>query len=183
MSRVGKKPIKLPQGVKVSFQAPNLDVQGKGGTLKRAFPASIKVEVKGDEVHVVNTSSEASKKALHGLSRTLISNMIFGVTQGYTKELELQGVGYRAQVQGNKISMTVGFSHPVEFPLPQGVTAQIEANTKITLKGADKEILGQTAATLRKIRPPEPYKGKGIRYAGEKITLKQGKTAGAGGGK
>ena len=183
MSRVGKKPVKIPQGVKISFKAPVLEVSGKGGTLKKNLPPVIAVEVKGDEALVVKKSEEPSAKALHGLSRTLLSNMVAGVLTGYQKDLELQGVGYKAAVQGSKLNLSLGFSHPVEFPLPQGVTAAVEANTKITLKGADKELLGLTAAKLRKVRPPEPYKGKGIRYAGEKITLKQGKTAGAGGGK
>jgi large subunit ribosomal protein L6 len=182
MSRVGKKPIKIPQGVKVAFKAPMIEVGGKGGNLKKEIPSSLNVEVKGDEVTVVNKSTDPGKKSLHGLYRTLINNMVHGVTTGYSKELELQGVGYRAQAQGNKLTMSLGFSHPVEFPLPQGITAAVEANTKIILKGADKELLGLTAARLRQIRPPEPYKGKGIRYQGEKITLKQGKTAGAGGG-
>lgn len=183
MSRVGKKPIKVPTGVKVNFSAPFVEVSGKIGQLKRRLPTSIKVEVKGDEVHVQNTSNADESRSLHGLSRTLISNMLTGVSQGYSKELELQGVGYRAQAQGSKLNMQLGFSHPVEFPLPTGVSATVDANTKITLKGADKELVGLTAAKLRKVRPPEPYKGKGIRYQGEVITLKQGKTAGAGGGK
>lgn len=181
MSRVGKRPIKVPAGVKVSFAAPNVEVNGKGGKLNKKLPPSIKIEVKGDEVHVVNLSKDPEKKSLHGLTRTLISNMVLGVTEGYTRGLELQGVGYRAQAAGTKLTMQLGFSHPVEFPLPTGITATVDANTKITLKGADKELLGLTAAKLRKVRPPEPYKGKGIRYAGEVITLKQGKTAGAGG--
>ena len=183
MSRVGKKPIVVPALVKVSFNAPVVEVQGKGGNLKKTLPSSVKVEVKGTEVHVTNVSKDFKAKALHGLSRTLIQNMVIGVTEGYKKELELQGVGYRAQAQGNKLTVQVGFSHPVEFMLPAGISAQVDANTKITLKGADKELLGFTAARLRKVRPPEPYKGKGIRYLGEKITLKQGKAAGAGGGK
>ncbi|MFM8313430.1 MAG: 50S ribosomal protein L6 [Deltaproteobacteria bacterium] len=183
MSRVGKKPIKIVSGVKVKFAAPVVEVSGKLGTLKRTLPSHISVEVKGEEVHVLNSSSNSTSKSLHGLSRTLISNMMKGVIEGYSKDLELQGVGYRAQVQGNKLNMSLGFSHPVEFILPQGISATVEANTKICLKGADKELLGQTASTLRKIKPPEPYKGKGIRYVGEVITLKQGKTAGAGGGK
>jgi len=183
MSRVGKKPIKIPSGVNVKFTAPNVEVSGKGGKLVKQLAPSIKVEIKGDEANVQNTSEEAEHRSLHGLSRTLISNMVHGVTEGYTRGLELQGVGYRAAVQGTKLTMSLGFSHPVEFPLPAGITAAVEANTKITLKGADKELLGLTAAKLRKVRPPEPYKGKGIRYTGEVITLKQGKTAGAGGGK
>jgi len=182
MSRVGKKPIKLASGVKVAFKAPTIEVSGKNGTLKKVLPSSVKVEVKGEEV-LVTADASANQPNLHGLSRTLIANMIHGVAVGYTKDLELQGVGYRAQAQGQKLTMQLGFSHPVEFPLPQGIQASVEANTKISLKGADKELLGLTAAKLRKVRPPEPYKGKGIRYAGEVITLKQGKTAGAGGGK
>jgi large subunit ribosomal protein L6 len=181
MSRVGKKPIKIPSGVKVSFKAPFVEVSGKGGQLKKPLPHAIAVEVKGDEAHVLNKGNEEDK-SLHGLSRTLIANMVVGVTEGYKKELELQGVGYRAQAAGNKLTMQLGFSHPVEFPLPAGISATVDANTKILLKGADKELLGLTAAKLRKVRPPEPYKGKGIRYAGEQITLKQGKTAGGAGG-
>ncbi len=181
MSRVGKKPIKIPSGVKVSASGPQVEVTGKGGKLQRRLPSTIKIEVKGDEVLVNNISDNPDKKSLHGLTRTLISNMIKGVTDGYTKELELQGVGYRAQVQGQKLTMSLGFSHPVEFALPQGIAATVDANTKITIKGADKEMVGLIAANLRKVRPPEPYKGKGIRYLGEQITLKQGKTAGAGG--
>lgn len=181
MSRVGKKPIKIPSGVTVSFKAPVVEVSGKLGKLNRHVPSSIKVEVKGDEATITNTDPATSN--LHGLTRSLVANMILGVTQGYSKELELQGVGYRAQVQGQKLNMTLGFSHPVEFPLPTGISATVDANTKIMLKGADKELLGLTASRLRKIKPPEPYKGKGIRYVGEVITLKQGKTAGAGGGK
>jgi large subunit ribosomal protein L6 len=183
MSRVGKKPIKITQGAKVAFNAPVVEVSGKLGNLKKTLPASLAVEVKGDEALVVNKSTDPGKKSLHGLYRTLIQNMVNGVVTGYSKDLELQGVGFRAQVQGSKLTMTLGFSHPVEFPLPQGVTATVDANTKISLKSADKELVGLTAARLRKVRPPEPYKGKGIRYVGEHITLKQGKTAGAAGGK
>jgi len=183
MSRVGKKSIELPAGVKVAFHAPVVEVSGKLGALKKELPKDIQVEVKGTTVSVVNKSQNDGARSLHGLSRTLISNMVHGVATGYSKQLELQGVGYRAQVQGSKLTLQVGFSHPVEFPLPTGISAAIEANTKITLKGADKELLGLTAANLRKIKPPEPYKGKGIRYAGEVIQMKQGKAAGAAGGK
>lgn len=182
MSRVGKKPIKIPGGVKVAANGQIVEVSGKAAKLMRVVPTTIKVEVKGDEVWVSNLSDDPDKRNLHGLTRTLIKNMISGVSEGYTKELELQGVGYRAQVQGSKLSMQLGFSHPVEFMLPPGISAVVDANTKITLKGADKELLGLIAANLRKVRPPEPYKGKGIRYLGEVITLKQGKTAGAAAG-
>jgi large subunit ribosomal protein L6 len=171
-------PIKVVGGVKVSFQKPLLEVSGKGGSLKRELPPSIQLVIQGDEIQVKNTSDDPELKNLHGLSRTLVANMIRGCGEGYSRQLELQGVGYRAQAQGNKINLQVGYSHPVEFVLPTGISASVEANTKITLKGADKDLLGVTASRLRKVRPPEPYKGKGIRYAGEVITLKQGKTAG-----
>lgn len=180
MSRVGKKLIKIPAGVKVNFSAPWVEVSGKEGSLKKQVPSQLVIEVKGDEVSIVNKGKTSADSSLHGLFRTLVSNMVQGVAQAYTRELELQGVGYRAQVQGTKLTMSLGFSHPVEFPLPTGIKATVDANTKIVLKGADKELLGLTAARLRKIKPPEPYKGKGIRYAGEQITLKQGKAAGAG---
>jgi large subunit ribosomal protein L6 len=178
MSRIGKKPIKVAAGVKVTFNKPTLEVSGKGGTMKREIPPSLALEIKGDEIVVKNLSDDPDVRSLFGLNRTLISNMVKGCSEGYTKQLELQGVGYRAQAQGNKLNMQLGFSHPVEFILPTGITAAVDANTKITLKGADKDLLGVTASRLRKVRPPEPYKGKGIRYAGEVITLKQGKTAG-----
>lgn len=176
MSRVGKKPIKIAQGAKINYKAPVLEVSGKVGTLKLNIPAPLSVEVAGDEVRVNNPSE--SHKSLHGLYRTLISNMVKGVTEGYTKRLELQGVGYRAQTKGDVLNLSLGFSHPVDFKLPAGIKAAVEASTKITLTGADKDLLGVTAARIRKIRPPEPYKGKGIRYEGEVITLKQGKVAG-----
>ncbi|MBI4404223.1 MAG: 50S ribosomal protein L6 [Deltaproteobacteria bacterium] len=182
MSRVGKKPVKLPSGVQAVFKAPIVEISGKQGKLHRTLPSTISVEVKGDQLFVNNLSDNPEKRALHGLSRSLIQNMVVGVSQGYSRELELQGVGYRAQVQGNKLNLQLGFSHPVEFPLPEGISASVEANTKILLKGADKELLGQTASSLRKVRPPEPYKGKGIRYQGEVVTLKQGKAAGTAGG-
>ncbi len=146
--------------------------------MKRTLPESISVDIKADELHVTNTSDDPNLKALYGLNRTLIANMVKGCSEGYVKQLELQGVGYRAQTAGTRINLQLGFSHPVEFDLPAGISAAVEANTKITLKGADKDLLGVTADRLRKIRPPEPYKGKGIRYAGEVVTLKQGKTAG-----
>jgi large subunit ribosomal protein L6 len=181
MSRVGKKPIKVPAGVKVSVSGQNIEVSGKGGKLNRVVPNGIKVAVTGDTVNLTTSGSTNPKiGSLHGLWRTLLNNMITGVTEGYSKTLELQGVGYRAQAKGSELGLTLGFSHPVEFPLPAGIKATVEANTKITLSGADKELLGSVAAKLRKVRPPEPYKGKGIRYLGEHITLKQGKAAGGG---
>ncbi len=178
MSRIGKRPIKIAQGVKITFNKPALQVSGKAGTMSRTIPDSVGLEIKGDEILVKNLSEDPDVRSLYGLSRTLIANMVKGCSEGYVKQLELQGVGYRAQAQGTKLNMQLGFSHPVEFALPEGITAAVEANTKITLKGADKDLLGVTASRLREVRPPEPYKGKGIRYVGEVITLKQGKTAG-----
>lgn len=181
MSRVGKKPIKLPAGVKVEVKPSEVKISGKGGALTHPLHPAISAQVAGDELKVVvkDAANEAAE-SVHGLTRTLLQNIVIGVTDGYKRDLELQGVGYRASVQGQKLNLSVGFSHPVEFALPQGITATVEANTKISLKGADKTLLGLTAARLRKVRPPEPYKGKGIRYAGEVITLKQGKAAGGG---
>lgn len=181
MSRVGKRPVKILSGVKVGYTAPVIEVSGKGGKLTRTIPPGIGIEIKNDEVLVKPLGSEPNIGSIHGLTRTLIQNMVVGVTQGYSKSLELKGVGYRAAVTGNTLTLTVGFSHPVEFPLPQGIKAKVDANTKIILESADKELLGSTVATIRKIRPPECYKGKGIRYLGEHITLKQGKAAGVAG--
>jgi large subunit ribosomal protein L6 len=181
MSRVGKRPVKILQGVKVSYQAPFLEVSGKGGKLKREIPSCVSIDVKGEEIKLSVASMDPQTKAIYGLSRTLVQNMVTGVTQGYQKVLELKGVGYRAQTSGSILTLTLGFSHPVNFELPTGVTAKVEANTKITLESADKELLGTTVARVRKIRPPECYKGKGIRYLGEHVVIKQGKAAGVAG--
>ena len=176
MSRVGKKPIKIVSGVKVEYKDSIIEVSGKAGKLSRKIPPTLALTIKGEEILIANKSER--KKALHGLYRSLVQNMVTGVSEGYSKKLELQGVGYRAQAKGDTLTLQLGFSHPVNFKLPQGITAKVEANTKITLTGADNEVLGVAAANIRKIRPPEPYKGKGVRFAGEVITLKQGKTAG-----
>lgn len=178
MSRVGKQPIKIESGVKVAFNAPTIEVTGKSGKLTREIPSCLNVEVKGEEILLSVKDEKPETKALHGLTRTLVSNMVHGVSQGYSKVLELRGVGYRAAAKGSTLNLSLGFSHPVEFELPEGMTAKVEANTKVTLTAADKEQLGATAAKIRKIRPPEPYKGKGIRYLGEHIVMKQGKAAG-----
>lgn len=181
MSRVGKKAIAIPAGVKVEVAGQTVHISGKSGKLHKDVHQSLQVKVQGAELQVaVRTEGDQAARALHGLTRTLLANMVHGVVEGYKKELELQGVGYRAQVQGQKLTMQLGFSHPVEFPLPEGVSAKVDANTKITLNSADKELIGLTASRLRRVKPPEPYKGKGVRYLGEHITLKQGKTAGSG---
>lgn len=181
MSRVGKKPVKIPAGVKVSFCPPVVEISGKAGSIKKLVPPSINLEIKGDEITVQNLSANESLRSLHGLWRTLIQNMVQGALSGFAKDLELHGVGYRAVVQGGRLTLQLGFSHPVEFAMPPGITVSVEASTKINLKGADKELVGLVAAKLRKVKPPEPYKGKGVRYLGEVIQLKQGKTAGTGG--
>lgn len=178
MSRIGKKPVKLADGVKANVNGTTLEVTGKGGSLKRTIPKGIAIEVGQGEINIKTTSESPETRALHGLTRSLVRNMVVGVSEGFQKLLELQGVGYRAQAKGSILALQLGFSHPVDFPLPKGISAKVDANTKITLEGADKELLGNVAARIRKIRPPEPYKGKGIRFQGEQITLKQGKAAG-----
>lgn len=182
MSRVGKKPIKLVSGVSAEVQDRAITIKGKLGELKHNLPPSIDCEVKNNEILLINKEVEDRKsRSLHGMTRSLINNMVYGVHSGYQKNLELHGVGYRASVQGNSLNLSLGFSHPVIFELPKGVQAAVEANTKISLKSSDKELLGLISSKLRKIKPPEPYKGKGIRYQGEVISLKQGKAAGSGG--
>ncbi|MCL4491691.1 MAG: 50S ribosomal protein L6 [Nitrospirae bacterium] len=177
MSRVGKKPIEKPQGVKAEVKQSVIEVKGPKGELSYTFPEGIKVSISDDKIFVERGSDSKVDRALHGLARSLISNMVSGVSQGYTKVLEITGVGYRAQVKGNKINFTLGYSHPIEFELPAGVTAKIdEKQTTITLNCIDKQLLGQVAANIRELRAPDAYKGKGIRYAGQRIKLKAGKT-------
>lgn len=177
MSRIGKMPIGLPAGVSVEIDGHNISVTGKKGSLSRTIHPDISVELKDNEI-VVNGLVESKKnKAFRGLTRTLINNMVIGVDQGFTKALVIEGVGYRASMSGTDLSLNVGYSNPVQFSLPGEVKASVENNTKIVLESIDKEILGLTAAKLRAVRKPEPYKGKGIRYEGEYIQRKAGKTA------
>jgi len=178
MSRLGKRPIKIPAGVKVSAQPGLVNVEGPKGKLSRSFPKSIEVKVEGDEVIFKRPDDEKQHRADHGLVRSVVNNMIVGVHQGFNRTLQSVGVGYRMNVQGNKVNLNVGYSHPVQFELPQGITAKVDDQTKLTLSGADKELLGSVADKIRKVRPPEPYKGKGIRYEGERIQMKEGKAAG-----
>jgi len=180
MSRIGKMPITLPKGVKVEWRAPLLTVTGGQTVLSRRLHPSIKVEVAGETVKVLPAEEkDGSGGALWGLSRTLVNNMVVGVSAGFTKVLEMTGVGWRAEADGQALKLSLGFSHPVSFPLPKGVSAQVDPKTnRITLKGADREILGETAAKIRALRKPEPYKGKGIRYEGERIIRKVGKAGG-----
>lgn len=177
MSRIGKKPVEIPSGVEVKIEANNISLKGPKGSLNWSYPKEVKVSVEGDKVIVAREGDSKNEKSLHGLTRSLIANMITGVSQGYQRVLEIHGTGYRAQVQANKVILTLGYSHPVEYQLPEGISATVdEKQTTITLTGTNKYLIGQVAANLRALRPPDPYKGKGIRYAGERLKLKVGKT-------
>lgn len=182
MSRVGKAPIQIPSGVEVSISAGRVRVKGPKGDLERSIPEGIAVSSTDGEIRVSRADDSGETRALHGLVRTLIANMVVGVTQGYEKNLEIQGVGYRAAKKGNDLEVTVGFSHPVTKAAPAGIEFDVPQPTKIVVRGIDKELVGQTAAEIRAIRKPEPYKGKGIRYEGERIRRKAGKAAKAAGG-
>lgn len=180
MSRVGKKPIAIPQKVTVQFSDSIVEVKGPGGTLKRAVPPQLSVKVENQQVIVATKEENVQSSQLHGLTRTLIANMIEGVVQPWKKDLEIQGVGYRAAKAGQVLNLSLGYSHPVEFKVPEMVQFNVDAKqTMISLSSPDKELLGVTAAKIRALRPPEPYKGKGVRYAGEHILRKAGKAAGA----
>jgi len=176
MSRIGKLPVALPAGVTASASGRVLVVKGPKGELTRTFHPDMTLTVEGSEVRVGRPSDEAKHKALHGLSRTLVANMVEGVTKGYEKSLEIQGVGYRAETKPFGLTLIVGLSHTVDFKAPAGITLKAEQPTLVRISGCDKELVGQVAANIRDVRPPEPYKGKGIRYVGEKVRRKAGKT-------
>ena len=175
MSRVAKKPIALPKGVECNVSKETISVKGPKGTLKLARPEGVEVDVKGSEVNF-GISNEGEMK-MAGTMRALVANMVTGVSEGYQRKLELVGVGYRAALQGKDLNLTLGFSHPLVFKAPEGVTITVPTQTEILIVGADKQVVGQTAAKIRAFRPPEPYKGKGVRYSGEKISLKEAKKA------
>ncbi len=181
MSRIGQAPIVIPEQVGVSIVGPTVTVNGPRGELQRQLPEGIRLEHANGELKVLRTNEERETRALHGLTRSLIANMVTGVTEGFEKRLEISGVGYRAIKQGNDLEFAVGFSHPVRKAAPAGIEFEVPAPTRITVRGIDKELVGQTAAEVRAIRKPEPYKGKGIRYEGEYIRRKAGKAAKAGG--
>ena len=183
MSRIGRMPIPLPSGVEVTQQGASLSVTGPLGTLQREIHPEMLIERGQGELRVVRPSDEPRHRALHGLTRTLVNNMVVGVTTGFTKGLEISGVGYRAQMQGTKLVLALGYSHPVEIDPPAGISFQVETPTRLAVTGADKELVGQTAAFIRSRRKPEPYKGKGIRYAGEVVLRKAGKAGKVGTGK
>ena len=179
MSRIGKEPVAIPSGVNVALAGGTVTVKGPRGELSEAVPDGITVDIADDRVVVTRASDHRRHRALHGLTRSLIANMVTGVTDGYSKSLEIVGVGYRAQARGsNMIVIQAGYSHPVEVTAPEGVTFEVPSPTRITVSGANKQVVGQVAADIRAIRKPEPYKGKGIRYAGEQVRRKAGKAAG-----
>ena len=178
MSRIGRNPISVPSGVTITVDGDVVAVSGPKGNMSRTLPGGITVEREGDTLTVERPDDEREHRALHGLTRTLISNMVVGVTDGWSKELEIIGVGYRAAAKGpDTLELALGFSHPVVFNAPAGVTFDVPSPTRIIVKGADKEVVGQVAASIRKLRKPEPYKGKGVRYLGERVVRKAGKAA------
>lgn len=178
MSRIGKKPVVIPAGVTVTLSGNDLKVKGPKGELHNSFHPSMHVEYKENEISVTRPNDQKENKALHGLTRALIQNMVTGVTETYTKTLDIVGVGYRAELKGNNLLINIGFSHPIYFMPPEGVTLATPAPTQIVISGIDKQLVGQVAAKIRSIRQPEPYKGKGIKYSNETIQRKAGKTAG-----
>jgi large subunit ribosomal protein L6 len=178
MSRVGRSPIPVPSGVSVTLEERSVTVAGPQGTLARSLPGNITISQEGDVLNVARPNDERMNRALHGLTRSLVANMVTGVTQGFTKELEIVGVGYRALLRGpSSLELALGYSHPVFVEAPEGITFEVPVPTRIIVKGIDKEEVGQVAANIRKLRKPEPYKGKGVRYAGERVLRKAGKAA------
>jgi len=176
MSRIGKKPVEIPSGVTVTINGDTVTVKGPKGELTRSFNPDINITVEDNIIHVTRPSDSKNHRALHGTTRALLANMVEGVSKGFEKSLELVGVGYRAQKQGKKLVLNVGYSHPVEFEPEEGLEVEVPSNTKIVVKGVSKERVGAFAANIRDVRPPEPYKGKGIRYEGEYVRRKEGKT-------
>ena len=175
MSRIGKLPVAIPSGVKVSLDGTTMTVQGPKGTLQQNLHERMVIAVESEQILVKRPSDEKTDAALHGLTRSLINNMVVGVTTGFEKVLEISGVGYRAEIKGNVLTLSLGYSHPVVYELPEGISVDVEKQTKLTVKGIDKQLVGSAAAKIRSFREPEPYKGKGIKYADEKIVRKAGK--------
>ncbi len=175
MSRIGKQPVNVPKGVEVQIQGQTVTVKGPRGTLSRAFRPEVSIRQDDGVLRVERQGEGRLYRALHGLSRSLLNNMVLGVTQGFRRELEISGVGYRAQKVGDKLSIAVGFSHPVVVTTPPGILVEVEGGTRLVVTGADKQAVGQTAALIRAVRPPDPYKAKGIIYAGERVRRKAGK--------
>ena len=176
MSRVGKKPITLPKDTKITYKDRMVTVQGKNGTLTQSVHAAVDLVIKDDQINITMSNTDRKTQALQGMTRSLINNMVVGVSQGFGRVLEINGIGYRAEAKGNGLIFTLGYSHPIDFPLPDGISASVDKNTIVKLTGIDKQLLGQTAARIRQLRPPEPYKGKGVKYAEEYIQRKAGKS-------
>ena len=183
MSRIGKMPITVPAGVEVTLTGNHLSVTGSRGTLERQLPPAMLISFEEQTIVVARPSETTTHRALHGLTRTLIANMVAGVSTGFTRHLDLVGVGYRAQKQGSDLVLSLGYSHPIRYTPPEGVTIEVPAPTQISVNGANKEVVGQVAAKIRSFRKPEPYKGKGVLYRGEKLRRKAGKSGKAGKGK
>lgn len=182
MSRIGRLPIPVPQGVKVELSGTLVQVTGPKGKLEAKLPPAVRIELNDATLRVSRTNESREARAAHGLAQRLVANMVRGVTAGFTRTLEIVGVGYRAEARGQSLQLSLGYSHPILFQLPPGVTAKVDKQTVITLESSDRQLLGETAAQIRRLRPPEPYKGKGVRYADETIRRKAGKAAGATGG-
>ncbi len=178
MSRIGKRPIAIPAKVTVTIDGQKVSVKGPKGELSRVLPAGVTVNQEGENINVNRVDESRMARERHGLCRTLVANMVDGVSNGFQRRLEIQGVGYRAAVQGKNLNLNMGYSHPVTIEPPDGIQFAVEANTNVIVTGIDKEIVGNTAAKIRAVRPPEPYKGKGIRYAGEAVRRKVGKAGG-----
>jgi large subunit ribosomal protein L6 len=176
MSRIGRKPVTVPKGVTLQVQGNTVAVKGPRGELRRTLHPEMQLALANDQFTVTRPSEEKRHKALHGLTRTLVQNMVEGVSKGFSKSLEIQGVGYKAEAKPYGVNLIVGYSHPVKYEAPKGIKITVDANTMVKIEGADKELVGQVAAELRSVRPPEPYKGKGIRYVGEQVRRKAGKT-------
>ncbi len=176
MSRIGKQPVHLPSSVQTRFTPPVLEVKGPKGALSARIPEGMRLEMADGEIRVTRPDDSRRHRALHGVTRTMVQNMVTGVTDGFRKDLEIHGVGYRANVQGKTLVMNLGFSHPVEYPIPDDVAVEVKDQRFVSVSGIDKQRVGQVAAEIRSVKPPEPYKGTGIRYAGEHIIRKEGKS-------
>ena len=176
MSRIGKKPIALPAGVQVELKDGWVSVKGQKGALQRPFLEGLEMDMTDGIITVRRMRDDKRSRSYHGLMRTLIANMVEGVSKGFEKKLEIVGIGYRSELKGSDLALFLGYSHPINFPLPAGISAEIEKQTLVTIKGIDKELVGQTAAKIRDLRKPDPYKGKGVKYAGEVLRKKAGKT-------
>lgn len=176
MSRVGKQPITVPSGVKLSIAGMEVSGEGPKGRLKLGLPANTTASLSGNTLLVARADDSSRSKAMHGLARSLLNNMVVGLSTGFSKRLEIQGVGFKASVAGETVTMNLGFSHPINYPIPAGIKVKVEEGTKILIEGPDRQLVGMVAAELRSYYPPEPYKGKGVRYSDEKVKRKEGKT-------